>query len=62
MAARSAEPPSSGGSDNPPSGSGGGHAQPHEHVGPLTIERHVKDDGRALILYAHEQRDGDGQA
>jgi hypothetical protein len=62
MAARSAEPPSSGGSDNPQSGSDGGHAQPREHVGPVTIERHFKDDGRALLLYAREQRNQDGQA
>jgi len=27
-----------------------------EHAGPLAITRHVKDDGRALILYAHDQR------
>lgn len=24
----------------------------HEVYGPLDIERHIKDDGRALILYA----------
>jgi hypothetical protein len=24
--------------------------------GPLTVERHVKDDGRALILYTRPQR------
>jgi len=27
------------------------HAQ--ERFGPLAVERHVKDDGRALILYTH---------
>jgi hypothetical protein len=27
-----------------------------EHAGPLAIARHVKDDGRALILYT-DQRD-----
>jgi hypothetical protein len=26
-----------------------------EQVGPLTVERHVKDDGRALILYSHDR-------
>jgi hypothetical protein len=24
-----------------------------ERYGPLAVERHVKDDGRALILFAH---------
>jgi hypothetical protein len=28
-----------------------------EHSGPLTIERMVKEDGRALILYTHEERE-----
>jgi len=32
-----------------------GRAEP-ERVGPLVIERHVKDDGRALILYTHDLR------
>jgi hypothetical protein len=27
-----------------------------EVYGPLDVERHVKDDGRALILYAHRER------
>ncbi len=27
-----------------------------ERTGPLTVERHVKDDGRALILYTHDRR------
>jgi hypothetical protein len=31
------------------------HAQ--ERFGPLAVERHVKDDGRALILYAHAERE-----
>jgi hypothetical protein len=26
-------------------------AEKHERFGPLAVERHVKDDGRALILY-----------
>jgi hypothetical protein len=28
-----------------------------ERFGPLAVERHVKDDGRALILYAHAERE-----
>ena len=32
---------------------------PGERFGPLTITRVVKDDGRALILYGHDE---DGQA
>jgi hypothetical protein len=27
-----------------------------ERIGPLVVERHVKDDGRALILYKHDRR------
>jgi hypothetical protein len=30
--------------------------------GPLRIERHVKDDGRALILYTREQAPRDVSA
>jgi hypothetical protein len=33
-----------------------------ESSGPLTLERYVKDDGRALILYAREQAPGDVSA
>ncbi len=28
-----------------------------ERFGPLVLERHVKADGRALILYAHDRRE-----
>jgi hypothetical protein len=47
----------------PPPSSGPSESEPHtEHVerpgrrerfGPVSIARHVKDDGRALILYGH---------
>jgi hypothetical protein len=30
---------------------------PGERVGPLAIARHVKDDGRALILYSRIEPD-----
>jgi hypothetical protein len=46
MAAGSADPP-------PPE-----RAQ-HEHYGILELLRTRKDDGRALILYSHDERDGD---
>jgi|GEM_PF-1571831 hypothetical protein len=29
---------------------------PDERVGPVAIARHVKDDGRALILYTREEQ------
>jgi len=28
----------------------------HERTGPVAIARHVKDDGRALILYTRDTR------
>ena len=31
--------------------------QPGERVGPLALVRHVKDDGRALLLYAYPERE-----
>jgi hypothetical protein len=33
-----------------------GRAGELEHTGPIAIERYVKDDGRALILYSDERR------
>jgi hypothetical protein len=30
-----------------------------ERIGPLAIDRHVKDDGRALILYSSSSPHGD---
>jgi hypothetical protein len=42
-----------------PRGDGGEHTAgqppPVERYGELEIERHVKDDGRALILYTHRR-------
>ena len=32
-----------------------------ERIGPLEIARHVKDDGRALILYTERPRAPDAQ-
>jgi hypothetical protein len=31
--------------------------QAQERFGPLAVERHRKDDGRALILYTHVERE-----
>jgi hypothetical protein len=28
---------------------------PNEHSGPVTVARHAKDDGRALILYTSDE-------
>ena len=38
-------------------GEGGREAHAQELCGPLAVERHVKDDGRALILYTHVERE-----
>jgi len=43
MAAKPAEPPPS-----------GHRSEREERVGPVTIVRHVKDDGRALIIYTRD--------
>jgi len=40
-------------------GGSGGPADEREHSGPVAIERYVKDDGRALILYFDERRTED---
>lgn len=45
---RSVPPPG----DGPPPDDGAGS---HEELGPLAVERHVKDDGRALILYSRRE-------
>jgi hypothetical protein len=46
-------------SEAPASGEGarGERPPPDERLGPLEIKRHVKDDGRALILYTHAERE-----
>lgn len=47
------EPPPADRSERPPAHAenGAGEAR-KERCGPLAVERHAKDDGRALILYA----------
>jgi hypothetical protein len=39
-----------------PTGSSGERSAPAERYGIVSVARHVKDDGRALILYAREER------
>jgi hypothetical protein len=46
MARKPAAPPPSGGAD-----------LGRERFGPLALERMAKDDGRALIVYSHEEHD-----
>jgi hypothetical protein len=58
MARDSEVPPSSG---TPRSGASGRHEeqpQAAEHYGILLVDRHRKDDGRALLLYEREEPDG----
>ena len=53
-----AKPPDSAaarGSESATSGAVGGRLEPGERVGPLAIARHVKGDGRALILYSRTE-------
>jgi hypothetical protein len=49
-------PEAAGPSDQPPSGADGPRADSaREHLGIVAIERHLKDDGRSLILYSRER-------
>ena len=48
--------PASGQSQSDPGGREGERERAGERVGALTIERRVKDDGRALILYTRDDR------
>jgi hypothetical protein len=53
-----AKPPDSAAARPSESGTGGaagGRLNPDERVGPLVIARHVKADGRALILYSRTE-------
>jgi hypothetical protein len=44
-------------SEPPGSETAGGGTRDGERLGPIVIARHVKDDGRALILYSREDAD-----
>jgi hypothetical protein len=49
------DPEAAGPSEQPPSGAEGpGEESAREHLGIVAIERHLKDDGRSLILYSRE--------
>jgi hypothetical protein len=57
MARDPAAPPPS---DRPGQGAGpyaGEQAQPAERYGPLALARHLKDDGRALLLFTRVERE-----
>ena len=57
MTPEPALPPSPGFDPGPEPGSGeqsqSGNPPPSERYGPIAIARHVKEDGRALLLYTH---------
>jgi hypothetical protein len=46
-------PPSEGSGAEPVADEDGERAGDRERYGPVVIQRHVKDDGRALLLYTH---------
>jgi hypothetical protein len=52
MVAKPAEPDQPGAQ----AGKRGEAEQTDEHTGPVVIARHVKSDGRALILYTRDPR------
>ncbi|MGO9763369.1 MAG: hypothetical protein ACLP1Q_19120 [Solirubrobacteraceae bacterium] len=57
MAGKPAEPPpESDRSEAGPRKREGEREPQEERVGPVTIARHVKDDGRALIIYTRDTR------
>jgi hypothetical protein len=58
MARDSDEPPTHGTSPPDPPGQPPPQPAPVERYGILTITRHVKDDGRALLLYTREESEG----
>jgi hypothetical protein len=55
--ARKRPAPSTSSAASESAGEGTREAHVHERFGPLAVERHVKDDGRALILYTHVERE-----
>jgi hypothetical protein len=52
MAGKPAEPTHLGQISKAPREQNGESTERDEHVGPVAIARHIKDDGRALILYS----------
>jgi len=57
MAGEPPAPPPSGAPQRGGRAADGEAQQRDERVGALAIARHVKDDGRALILYSHDARE-----
>jgi hypothetical protein len=54
MAGKPAEPARSGHQPEIEPHPAAGPGKEGEHAGPVTIARHVKDDGRALIIYTRD--------
>ena len=52
-------PPAKG--ERPPAGAANTGQDEREHYGTVAIERRVKDDGRALILYTHWPPESGGE-
>jgi len=61
MAGPAAESPEPGRASTGPRQREAALGMPGEREGPLAVERHVKDDGRALILYWDTRRAEDPQ-
>jgi hypothetical protein len=62
MARKPAAPPPPGGAESGESGdretvAARGRSDPPERFGPLAVARMAKDDGRALIIYSHEEHE-----
>jgi hypothetical protein len=55
--ARKRPPPSTSSAASESADEGRREERAQERFGPLAVERHVKDDGRALILYTHAERE-----
>jgi hypothetical protein len=58
MPADPAAPPPSGPRRSGPDEPADGHSEPAERYGIVSITRHVKEDGRALLLYTREGHEG----
>jgi hypothetical protein len=58
MPADPGAPPPSGPSESEQNVPSAKRSQPAERYGIVSITRHVKEDGRALLLYTREGREG----
>jgi hypothetical protein len=55
MPGKHPEPSPASASESATTAAADGHDDPGERVGPLAVARHVKGDGRALILYSRTE-------